>query len=121
MTMYDALFMLYLKQRRMGDAEKIVQDKVRNFPDDPNAYVQLAAFYMANRKADDMRRTIETLTQDGKRFPLGYEQAGDFYLRTRNIDDAMKSLPGWNGEVPRQETRISAAHHRGVHPAGKPA
>jgi tetratricopeptide (TPR) repeat protein len=90
MAMYDALFMLYLSQQRMSDAEKIVQDKVRAFPDNANAYLQLASFYMANRKNDEMRRTIDTLTQDPKRFPKGYENAGDFYLRTRHMDDALR-------------------------------
>lgn len=89
LSIYDALFLEYLRQKRVPDAENILKQKVANNPNIPEVHMQLAAHYFSQQRRQEMSAELSKLTADTKTFPLAYEQVGDFYLRIRDVDQAI--------------------------------
>ncbi|HET8548534.1 MAG TPA: tetratricopeptide repeat protein [Bryobacteraceae bacterium] len=87
---YDSLYLLYIRQQRDAEAERILQNKVTKLPGSVEARSQLAAHYYARKDRDRMMATLRTITDDPKRFPDGYEVAGDFMYRLRDYDTALQ-------------------------------
>lgn len=85
---YDVLFRSYVIQRRLPDAEKILQLKATNNPKDPQVRMQLAAYYATTNRRNDMEKVISDLTANKTDFPLANFYAGDFFLRLREYDRA---------------------------------
>jgi tetratricopeptide (TPR) repeat protein len=87
---YDSLYLLYLRGKRGAEAEHILQDKVKNLPNNIDARVQLAAHYYSQKDRDRMMATLRTITDDLKRFPNGFQDVGDFMYRIHQYDDALR-------------------------------
>ena len=88
-AVYDSLYLLYVRQKRAADAERILQEKVRNLPDSNDARIQLAGHYYAQKDRDRMMATLRTMTDDLKQFPSGHRDAGDFLYRTHDYETAL--------------------------------
>jgi tetratricopeptide (TPR) repeat protein len=89
-TIYDALFIEYLRRNRAADAERILKSKVENNPKVPDYYLQLAAHYYSLKRRDDMMATLKRLTDNQKDFPTAHLLVGDFFLRTHDLDLALQ-------------------------------
>lgn len=100
---YDLLFVYYLRNNRLSDAESILKSKIANNPKQAEFLVQLAAYYFAVRRKPEMLSTVERLTANLKEFPSGRLLAGDFYLRTRDWDNATRQLEQGLRENPKDK------------------
>jgi tetratricopeptide (TPR) repeat protein len=98
--MYDLLYLQYVRQNRMNDAEEVLKLKVENNPQKANYLVQLAGHYLALRRTPEMDAVIQRLTNE-KEYPEGHLLAGDFFFfRAREYEHAreqyeaaIKALP----------------------------
>jgi tetratricopeptide (TPR) repeat protein len=89
-SIYDALFLEYLRQHRIADAERILKSKIDNNPNVADNYLQLAAHYYSQKQRPEMLATLERLSSNTKDFPNGALQVGDFFLRIKDLDLAMQ-------------------------------
>jgi tetratricopeptide (TPR) repeat protein len=88
-SIYDALFLEYLRQHRIADAERILKSKIENNPTVADNYLQLAAHYYSQKQRPEMLAALDRLANNTKDFPTGTLQVGDFYLRIKDLDLAM--------------------------------
>jgi len=87
---YDWLYIRFLSQKRVEDAEKIYIQKVDNNPKQTVYILQLATFYFVTQRKPDMEKTLARITGNSKDFPVGHVAVGDFYRRINDIDNAVK-------------------------------
>ena len=86
LSIYDALFMQYMRTKRLPDAERILKSKVENNPKVADAHLQLAAHYYASKQRPEMMNALQRLSSNQTDFPKGNLIVGDFFLRTRELD-----------------------------------
>ncbi|HYZ82973.1 MAG TPA: tetratricopeptide repeat protein [Bryobacteraceae bacterium] len=103
LTVYDALFLEYVKQNRLADAERILKSKIDNNPKVSDNYLQLAAHYYSQRRKDDMLATLKRLSDNKADFPNAPLLVGDFFLRTRDMDAAVEQYKVGVDQVPAQK------------------
>ena len=109
-TIYDALFLEYMRQHRVQDAENVLKRKVDNNPKAPDVYLQLAAHYYSQKDRPKMQATLSRLTSNQKDFPAAYKYVGDFYLRVKDIDLALENYrKGIEAQPKRKSTAIKSA------------
>jgi tetratricopeptide (TPR) repeat protein len=87
-TMYDLLYLYYIRQNRMDDAEQLYKLKTANNPQNADYMLQLASHYYLTKRRDDMEAVLKRLTDD-KQFPTGRRMVGDFF-RLREYARAQK-------------------------------
>jgi tetratricopeptide (TPR) repeat protein len=78
-AVYDRLYVQYMMDRRLDDAEQILKLKAENNPKSATYLLQLAAHYIVVNRRSDMDASMRKLS-DEKQFPDGHLLAGDFYL-----------------------------------------
>jgi tetratricopeptide (TPR) repeat protein len=78
-AIYDRLYVQYMTDKRLDDAEAILKLKTENNPKSANYLLQLAAHYYIVKRQPEMDAVIRKLT-GSKEFPEGHLLAGDFYL-----------------------------------------
>jgi len=78
-AVYDRLYVQYMIDKRLDDAEQILKLKSDNNPKSANYVLQLAAHYIVVNRRADMEATMRRLA-DEKQFPDGRLLAGDFYF-----------------------------------------
>ncbi|HEY4362536.1 MAG TPA: tetratricopeptide repeat protein [Bryobacteraceae bacterium] len=89
-TMYDLLYVYYVRQNRLDDAEQVYKLKAANNPTNANFMLQLASHYYMVKRRDDMEAVMQRLTDD-KQFPGGRLMVGDFFFfRLREYARAQK-------------------------------
>ncbi len=89
-TMYDLLYLYYIRQNRMDDAEQLYKLKTANNPQNADYMLQLASHYYLTKRRDDMEAVLKRLTDD-KQFPTGRRMVGDFFFfRLREYARAQK-------------------------------
>src|SRR6185312_9014439 len=76
---YDRLYVQYMVDKRLDDAEKVLKLKVDNNPKSSNYLLQLATHYVLVNRRSDMDAVMRTIT-DEKKYPDGHLMAGDFYF-----------------------------------------
>jgi tetratricopeptide (TPR) repeat protein len=97
---YDYLYLQYRRLNRIDDAERLLQLKIANNPQNASYLLNLATLYFQLKRRDDMESVMQKLT-DEKAFPAGRLLAGDFFFfRLREFDRArqeyeagMKAFP----------------------------
>ncbi|MBI1898187.1 MAG: tetratricopeptide repeat protein [Acidobacteria bacterium] len=89
-SVYDALFLEYLRRNRVQDAENILKQKVRNNYSVTDYHLQLAAHYFSMKRREEMLNELKLIVDHAKEFPRGPQLAGDFCLRIRDFDLALK-------------------------------
>jgi tetratricopeptide (TPR) repeat protein len=91
-VIYDSLYLLYVNTNRPTEAERILIEKVRNNPKQPEFRMQLALHYArANRRAE-MQSTLSEMLSTPADFPNAHMQVGDFYYTTQAFDDAIRTF-----------------------------
>jgi len=89
-SIYDALFLEYIRSNRLEDAERIMRAKIDNNPKVADNYLQLAAHYYSQKRRPEMLATLERLSSNTTDFPTAPLLAGDFFLRIKDLDLAMQ-------------------------------
>lgn len=85
-AIYDRLYIQYMIDKRLDDAEQILKLKTQNNPKSANYLLQLAGHYAVVNRRPDMDAVMRKLTDD-KQFPEGHVLAGDFYFfRLRDFE-----------------------------------
>ena len=90
LPIYDALFLQYVREQRLPDAERILKSKVDNNPNVADPYLQLAAHYFSLKQRPEMDATLNRLLSKQQEFPKAEMMVGDFFLRIRDLDGAMQ-------------------------------
>jgi tetratricopeptide (TPR) repeat protein len=90
LPIYDALFIQYMREKRVADAERILRSKVDNNPGLADPYLQLAAHYFSVKQRPEMEATLNRLIAKQQEFPKAEMMVGDFFLRIRELDSAMR-------------------------------
>ncbi|HYV63770.1 MAG TPA: tetratricopeptide repeat protein [Bryobacteraceae bacterium] len=102
-AIYDRLYLQYMTEKRLDDAEKILKLKIENNPKSSNYLLQLAAHYVIVNRRPDMEAVMSKLT-DEKQFPDGHLLAGDFYFfRTRDFELAKQQYLAGSAAFPKDK------------------
>ncbi|HUS06229.1 MAG TPA: tetratricopeptide repeat protein [Bryobacteraceae bacterium] len=102
-SVYDALFLEYLREKKPDEAEKIMRAKVDNNPKVADNYLQLAAHYYSVQNRPMMIATLDRLRNDPKDFPTAPILVGDFFLRLKDADLAIKNYQDGIKQDPKQK------------------
>jgi len=86
---YDVLYMHYVRQNHLPEAEELMKQKVAANPKVGSYLLQLAFHYYATGRKDQMTSTLQRITSDPKTYENGRMQVGDFYVRIRDFDNAL--------------------------------
>ena len=89
LPVYDALFLQYMRSKRIPDAERILKSKVENNPKVADAYLQLAAHYYTQKQMPEMNALLQKVSSNPTDFPHSEIMVGDFFLRIRDLNAAM--------------------------------
>ncbi|MCU1335133.1 MAG: Tetratricopeptide 2 repeat protein [Bryobacterales bacterium] len=97
---YDRLYLQYMNEKRLNDAEQILKLKADNNPKSANYLLQLAAHYVVVNRRSDMDAVIRKLADD-KQYPEGHLLAGDFYFfRLREFELAKQQYEAGTAAFP---------------------
>ncbi len=99
---YDRLYIQYMTEKRLDDAEKILKLKTENNPKSANYLLQLAAHYVVVNRRPDMDAVMQRLT-DVKQFPEGHLLGGDFYFRLREYELAKQQYEAGSAAFPKDK------------------
>jgi len=91
-AIYDALYLGYMREKRLGDAEAILKLKAANNPKEPAYLLQVAQHYYRLDRRADMQKALDGLLSDRKTYPLGPLLVAKFYAAIHDFDDALKLL-----------------------------
>jgi tetratricopeptide (TPR) repeat protein len=87
---YDVLYVHYLQQKKVDDAEAVLKLKIENNPQQAKYLLQLAGHYFSAGRRPEMDAVIARLA-DEKQHPEGHLLAGDFFLfRLHEFDRAQQ-------------------------------
>jgi len=100
---YDLLYLFYLRNNRLEDAEGILKAKVANNPKRPDFLLQLAVHYYTVKRQPDMEGALQKLTANSKDFPGARRAVGDFYSRIRDYDSAIRQYQQGLRDDPKQK------------------
>lgn len=88
--MYDILYVQYIKENKVNEAEQVLKLKVDNNPKQGSFLLQLAGHYYILNRRPDMDAVMQRLTNT-KEYPEGHLLAGDFFFfRARELDRAKR-------------------------------
>jgi tetratricopeptide (TPR) repeat protein len=104
LAVYDALFVNYMREKKVADAERILKSKVEHNPKAVDARLQLAAHYLTTQQKPEMLATLNAITADTTQFPTGRIRVGDFFLRTREYDLALQNYQEGLKSDPKQKS-----------------
>jgi tetratricopeptide (TPR) repeat protein len=90
LAIYDALFLQYMRDRRLPDAERILKAKLDNNPSLADPYLQLAAHYFTVKQRPEMDAVLNRLLSKQQEFPKAEMMVGDFFLRIRELEAALQ-------------------------------
>jgi tetratricopeptide (TPR) repeat protein len=88
LQLYFALFSLYRESKRPADADRTLRLKIKNNPQNPDGYLELAAWYFATGRYPEMLDTLRQISSNAKDFASAPMLVGDFYLRTGMLPQA---------------------------------
>ena len=91
-AMYDALYLGYMREKRLGDAEAILKLKAANNPQEPVWVLQVAQHYYRLDRRADMQKALDSLLANRKAYPMGPLLVAKFYAAIHDFDDALKLL-----------------------------
>ncbi|HEX8984237.1 MAG TPA: tetratricopeptide repeat protein [Bryobacteraceae bacterium] len=89
-SIYDVLYVHYVRSKRLPEAEQILKLKASNNPKDPDPLLQMAQLYYGTQRLDAMRAVLDKLSSDRANFPDGARRAGRFYAVIRDFDTSIR-------------------------------
>jgi len=97
---YDLLYMLYARENRLDEAEKVMILKTQNNPKNAQYQIQLASHYLATKRRPEMEAIVQKMIANTKDFPEAYLLVGNLFTRIREWErasqvysDGMKQYP----------------------------
>ena len=90
--MYDFLYQSYGQLHRLDEAQKVLEAKRRNNPDNIGFALQLATHYRATRQPERMEALLTEITAEASAKPAALAALGSFLFRIREYDRAMATL-----------------------------
>jgi tetratricopeptide (TPR) repeat protein len=102
-AIYDLLYTTYVRTRRLGLAEEILQKKIANNPGQGPYVMQLAFHYNRTNRRAEMEAALATLTANPGAFPDARLQVGDFYARIHEFDRALAEYEQGEKENPKHK------------------
>jgi tetratricopeptide (TPR) repeat protein len=103
LPLYDALVLLYGRQNRPADMERVLKSKLENNPKTAEAYLQLAAHYHSTKQREPMMSVLQRLSSNTADFPKGALLVGDFFLRTADYEQAARSYQAGMQQKPEEK------------------
>jgi len=91
-AMYDALYLGYMREKRLADAEAILKLKAANNPQEPAYLLQVAQHYYRLNQRADMQKALDSMLANRKQYPMGPLLVSKFYAAIHDFDDALKLL-----------------------------
>src|ERR1700690_3213086 len=91
-AMYDALYLGYMREKRLADAEAILKLKAANNPQEPAYLLQGAQHYYRLNQRADMQKGLDSMLANRKQYPMGPLLVSKFYAAIHDSDDALKLL-----------------------------
>ncbi len=89
--MYDVLYVEYVRQNRVPDAEQILQSKCRSNPKELTYWLQLAGHHARLGRRDQALSLADQVAKDTGTFTDSHQRVGDFLLTLREFDAALKT------------------------------
>jgi tetratricopeptide (TPR) repeat protein len=86
--MYDYLYVLKAREKKIEDAESALQLKVKNNPKQPMPRLELAVHHLRANQRDKAKSVLDQLAGNRADFPNGRELVGDLYYRLGDLDTA---------------------------------
>ncbi len=90
-TVYDALYALYVKSRRLPDAEALLRRKIAALPAENRPYLQLAAFHLGSGQPAQAHAVADELLSRQKT-PLARTLAAELYASYNDLPRAERIL-----------------------------
>jgi tetratricopeptide (TPR) repeat protein len=87
---YDLLYTHYLSEKRLQDADRILNSKVAHNPKVGPYRIQLATHLLFQGKPREAAQEIQYLVGNPKDFPTAFLDAGGFYFRAQNWAEAAR-------------------------------
>ncbi|MEP7354817.1 MAG: tetratricopeptide repeat protein, partial [Acidobacteriota bacterium] len=101
---YDFLYMVYVSQKRLPEAEQTLKLKSDNNPTNGTYLLQLIFYYYATNQREAMDAALKRLDDD-KNIPNGRLLAGDFlFLRLREFDRARQEYEAGVVSSPKEKS-----------------
>ena len=91
-AMYDALYIGYMRDKRLADAEAILKLKAANNPQEPGYQLRVAEHYYRLNQRADMQQVLDRLLANRKAYPMGPLLVAKFYAAIHDFDDSLKLL-----------------------------
>ena len=89
---YDVLYRYYMSDRREGEAERLLKDKIAANAGDLPSRMQLGRHYLVVRKEAEMSGALQQVADDARNFPDGRLAVGDFYRLNNRLEDALRTF-----------------------------
>jgi tetratricopeptide (TPR) repeat protein len=84
----DVLYRHYLKTKRVGQAQKLLEDRIQANPKQAAPIVQLAEHFARHNDEGRMKSTLARLTSDPKTYPGGHAAAAELLERLNRWEEA---------------------------------
>lgn len=105
LQIYDALLLLYARENRPADIERVLKLKIEKNPKIPEPRLQLAGHYFNLRQREPMLAALRTVSSNAKDFPNGLLLVGDFLMRIREFDLAGQQFQEGMDRDPKEKAR----------------
>ncbi|MEN8258469.1 MAG: tetratricopeptide repeat protein [Thermodesulfobacteriota bacterium] len=80
-TYYNALVGLYIKWRKLAEAETVLNETLTTFPDRPEPHIELAKFYMNTGRVENAEKSIRDAIEQKKDDPNLHVILGKLYQK----------------------------------------
>lgn len=92
------------------EAIKLYTELIRDFPELPEPYNNLAVLYSAQNQPDQAKSALETAIRNHPGYATAHENLGDVYLQLarRSYAKAIELAPGKSGEIKEKLKRTEA-------------
>ena len=90
--MYDAAYMIHIRNRRFDEAQRTLERKIEANPDNISFRLQLARHHAALRHQEEMNAVLDEVIENAERFPTAYRDVATFQSRLGRLDAAIDVL-----------------------------
>jgi tetratricopeptide (TPR) repeat protein len=102
LPIYDVLYVQYVANNRIQDAERILQLKAENNPKQIDPVLRLARYYAQAKEPGKMNAALQRLLNHPDDFPQAQQQVGDFYAAIGMGGDAIRQFEAGAKAHPQQ-------------------
>lgn len=100
---YSALYAIYMRDRRVVEAEAVLHQRIEKIPGETAPVIQLAEHYSSQGNAAAMNGVLRGLIDQRSQFPGARAALGDFYAHHKQPDEALRQFQQAIQEDPKGE------------------